>query len=286
MSGRKFENILRSLNCSEGLNLNIRDRLYKVTVLMNKLIKKFQDSFSPEEALSLDESMLLWRGRLIFRQYIKNKKHKYGIKFYELCSPDGYVLNIEIYKGKNVEVTELTQLEHFDQIGKTIILHQLLKKTLKLKKGPVYVSRWKDKREVFSITTGHHPEMVITSNRFCQQQSTKPRHIVEYNKNMSGIDRSDQMVSYYSSPKKNNSLQLVNKKNIRIRTSDKPRNTSVVLEHVQEKILHPPGWKRKGYYLRCTSQKQVKQTSWICKNCPEKPPLCPGPCFLDYHSVA
>lgn len=72
---------------------------------MNKLIKKFQDSFSPEEALSLDESMLLWRGRLIFRQYIKNKKHKYGIKFYELCSPDGYVLNIEIYKGKNVEVT-------------------------------------------------------------------------------------------------------------------------------------------------------------------------------------
>jgi len=55
---------------------------------------------------------------------------------------------------------------------------------------------------VFSITTDHHTEMVITSNRFCQQQSTKPRHIVEYNKNMSGIDRSDQMVSYYSSPKK------------------------------------------------------------------------------------
>jgi len=46
--------------------------------------------------------MLLWRERLIFRHYIKNKKHKYGIKFYE---PDGYVLNIEIYKGKNVEVT-------------------------------------------------------------------------------------------------------------------------------------------------------------------------------------
>jgi len=56
-------------------------------------------------SLSLDESMLLWRRRLIFRQYIKNKKHKYGIKLYELCSPDGYVLNIEIYKGKNVEVT-------------------------------------------------------------------------------------------------------------------------------------------------------------------------------------
>lgn len=70
-----------------------------------------------------------------------------------------------------------------------------------LKKRPVYVSRWKDKREVFSITTGRFQKMVITSNRF-SQQNTKPRHIVEYNKNMSGIDKSDQMVSYYSTPRK------------------------------------------------------------------------------------
>lgn len=67
---------------------------------MEKLIINFQANFNPNEALSLDESMLLWRGRLVFKQYIKNKKHKYGIKFYELCTPDGYVLNMEIYKGK------------------------------------------------------------------------------------------------------------------------------------------------------------------------------------------
>ncbi|KAJ8942605.1 hypothetical protein NQ314_010026 [Rhamnusium bicolor] len=30
-----------------------------------------------------------------------NKKSKYGIKFYELCSSDGFVLNMEIYKGNN-----------------------------------------------------------------------------------------------------------------------------------------------------------------------------------------
>lgn len=60
MSGRKFERILRSLNSSEGINVNISDRLHKVSTLLYKLIKKFQDSFSPYEALSLDESMLLW----------------------------------------------------------------------------------------------------------------------------------------------------------------------------------------------------------------------------------
>lgn len=71
----------------------------------------------------------------------------------------------------------------------------IVKKTLKMKKGehcfakrgPDYVSRWRDRRDVFSITLGHHPEMVTTSNRF-SQPLIKPKHIVEYNKNMSGID--------------------------------------------------------------------------------------------------
>ncbi|CAH1966167.1 unnamed protein product [Acanthoscelides obtectus] len=42
--------------------------------------------------------MLLWRG-LLFRQYIKNKKHKYGIKFYLLTECDGTILKIQIYCG-------------------------------------------------------------------------------------------------------------------------------------------------------------------------------------------
>ena len=43
---------------------------------------------------------MLWRGCLIFRQYIKNKRHKYGIKFYELCTHDGLVLKVAIYGGQ------------------------------------------------------------------------------------------------------------------------------------------------------------------------------------------
>ena len=52
-----------------------------------------------DKDLSLDESMMLWRERLIFRQYIKNKKHKYGVKFYELCESDGIVLRVSIHSG-------------------------------------------------------------------------------------------------------------------------------------------------------------------------------------------
>ena len=43
---------------------------------------------------------MIWRGRLVFRQYKKNKCHKYGIKFYKLCTYDGLVLTAEAYGGQ------------------------------------------------------------------------------------------------------------------------------------------------------------------------------------------
>ena len=44
-------------------------------------------------------TMMLWKGRLVFRQYVKNKRHS-GIKFYELCESDGIVLKVKIYSGE------------------------------------------------------------------------------------------------------------------------------------------------------------------------------------------
>ncbi|XP_047144699.1 piggyBac transposable element-derived protein 4-like [Hydra vulgaris] len=56
--------------------------------------------YCPNENISIDESMMFWKGRLVFRQYVKNKRHKYGIKFYELCESDGIVLKVKIYSGE------------------------------------------------------------------------------------------------------------------------------------------------------------------------------------------
>ena len=43
--------------------------------------------------------MVLWRGRLLFRQYIKNKRHKYSIKLYILSTSSGIVQKIAVYTG-------------------------------------------------------------------------------------------------------------------------------------------------------------------------------------------
>ena len=68
------------------------ERLSKIAFFMNHLNETMKRIYRPSENLSLDESMVLWRGRLIFRRYIKNKKHKYGVKFYELCESSGWTL--------------------------------------------------------------------------------------------------------------------------------------------------------------------------------------------------
>jgi len=67
------------------------------------LLNNFRQAYTPYEALSLDESLLLNHGRLVFRQNMRLKKARYGIRFFELCSPGGFVLNMKMYKGKRDE---------------------------------------------------------------------------------------------------------------------------------------------------------------------------------------
>lgn len=103
MSGRRFEQILRCLSCYEKPDqdkISKEKKLGKVSDLVSLVNTNFQESYIPGEKLSLDKSLLLFRGRLGFRQYIKSKKARYGIKFFELTTFDGYVLNLEIYQGK------------------------------------------------------------------------------------------------------------------------------------------------------------------------------------------
>ncbi|CAH2000544.1 unnamed protein product [Acanthoscelides obtectus] len=101
MSARRFEHILRVLCCSAPKSKGKA----KIQMLLDMLIDQYQKAYGPTRELSLDESLLHFRGRLGFRVYIKNKKDRYGIKFYELTTSDGYVLNMEMYSGHSSDHT-------------------------------------------------------------------------------------------------------------------------------------------------------------------------------------
>ena len=104
MSRARFEAIMRFLHFGDGPTF-AGDRLGKVRLLINHLNQVMSDLYVPDENVSLDDSMMLWRGRLLFRQDIKNERPKYGIKYYELCNHDGLILRTFI-SGQSYEDSE------------------------------------------------------------------------------------------------------------------------------------------------------------------------------------
>lgn len=100
MPRRRFMQIMRSLHFEDNHN-NSGSKLYKIERFLKMFVDRCQHLKIPGEGICIDESLILFRGRLLFRQYIPNKRHRYGIKLFKLCSAGGYTHNIQIYAGKN-----------------------------------------------------------------------------------------------------------------------------------------------------------------------------------------
>ncbi|XP_067123686.1 piggyBac transposable element-derived protein 4-like, partial [Centruroides vittatus] len=82
-------------------------KLNKIWPIIEKLHFKFSSLYTPEENITVDESLLLYKGRLSWKQYIPSKRARFGIKFYNLCeSSSGYLWNFIIYTGKGTILNE------------------------------------------------------------------------------------------------------------------------------------------------------------------------------------
>lgn len=108
MSRNRFELILRMLHFSNNTQDPGNDRLYKIRSLIDELNVNFTAHFTPDIFLCVDESMIPFRGRIIFRQYLKQKRHKYGIKIFKLCTVPGYMCKLEVYAGKHCDTANTT----------------------------------------------------------------------------------------------------------------------------------------------------------------------------------
>ena len=76
------------------------DELFKLRPLLDHLFKKFQEAYVPSWHISIDESLLLWKGRLPFKQYIPSKRARFGVKSFMLCEDSGYTFSFKIYTGR------------------------------------------------------------------------------------------------------------------------------------------------------------------------------------------
>ena len=74
------------------------DPLWKLRWYIDHLVKNFKDTYIPNEHVTVDKSMVKFKGRLAFRQYLPSKPTKWGVKVWSLCeSSTGYTWNFQIY---------------------------------------------------------------------------------------------------------------------------------------------------------------------------------------------
>ncbi len=106
MSSRRFELILCFLHLNDSETQPQRgapgfDKLYKIRPLLNILVESFKDCYTPSQFLSVDESMISFKGHLSFLQYRPKKPHKWGMKAWVLAdSATSYMWGWKLYTGK------------------------------------------------------------------------------------------------------------------------------------------------------------------------------------------
>ncbi len=108
ISRDKFELLLKFLHFSNNNEKDAsEDRLVKLNPLLNLLKARFKSVYIPGSVVTIDETMVPWRGRLSFRQYVPGKAHKYGVKMFKVADMNGYTWDFMIYTGKQNPTTSL-----------------------------------------------------------------------------------------------------------------------------------------------------------------------------------
>ena len=109
MSRNRFQQILSYLhfNNNNELPQNRDDKLFKIRPVYNMIVKRWRSLYDLGEHISIDESMVKWRGRLSFKVYQKEKPTKYGIKSYMLTDAKSkYCWNMDVYHGVSKTLKE------------------------------------------------------------------------------------------------------------------------------------------------------------------------------------
>ncbi|EYC43082.1 hypothetical protein Y032_0504g2648 [Ancylostoma ceylanicum] len=217
-------------NASDGT-----DRLYKISEFLRLLNKACQDSFRPGKEVCVDESVVPFRGRIVFRQYIPSKRHRYCNKLFKMCTKGGYTYRTIVYAGRQAqkqiatsvaEEAVMALMEGLLDSGRVLLTDNYytsipLAETLMMRKTNLIGSVWRNRKGLPSTVVGQKLKkslhvaqqkqngvlvlkwrdkrdvlMLSTMNDVSLNASGKPNLIEDYNKGRSFTDISDQMASY------------------------------------------------------------------------------------------
>ena len=109
MSRNLFQLITEFFHFNDSSNYDskdpCRDRLFKICPVVDYLTRKSKSVYTPGKHVAIDEELLLWKSRLRFKQYIPNKRVRFGIKMFSLCDVICYLWNSFVDIGKDATET-------------------------------------------------------------------------------------------------------------------------------------------------------------------------------------
>ena len=108
MKRDRFSLLMRFLHLNDSTQYRRKgepghDPLFKLRPFLSPLIKNFQSSYTLNREVSLDESMIGFKGRLGFIQYMPKKPTKWGLKAFVVSdAKTGYIYNWHLYTGTEI----------------------------------------------------------------------------------------------------------------------------------------------------------------------------------------
>ena len=105
MKRDRFSLILRFLHLNDNSKYKKKgeeghDPLFKLRPFLEPLLTQFQENYTLSKEVCVDETMIGFKGRLSFIQYMPKKPTKWGMKAFVLAdSCTGYMYNWHLYTG-------------------------------------------------------------------------------------------------------------------------------------------------------------------------------------------
>jgi len=102
LSKKRYITINKYFSTSEIFTEDRKSKSQKVNELIECLNKKWKETFPYTKNLSIDEAMTSYKGNICFKQYMKKKHKRFGIKLFSKASADkGYCYHMLLYTGKD-----------------------------------------------------------------------------------------------------------------------------------------------------------------------------------------
>ena len=159
MSYDRFRIIDRFLHFVDNEKLGEKYPLAaKIQPVWDYCNEKFQSIYTPRKYISIDESLLLWKGRLSWKQSILTKRARFGFKMYSVNeSESGYIYKSLLYTGK--EMTEKLAGDY--KYVATKIVMDLMQDLLDIG-HTLFIDNWYSSFELSKLLLSHSTDTVGT----------------------------------------------------------------------------------------------------------------------------